>query len=250
MSLSDYYKRQFAWRDWSAILDALPSFQGHTVLDLGCGVGDVAAELVGRGARVIGVDGNEELLREARSKQLANAEFRLGDLRDLPDLGCTVQGIWSSFAAAYFPDLAAVLHSWTGHLAQGGWMALTEIDDLFGHEPLLPETKAALEAFADDALAAGRYDFHMGHKLQDHMSRCGCAVSRVLTPRDQELSFDGPASRSVLDSWRARWDRMRLLHDFCGSRYDAIRDDFFGCLVREDHRSVAKVYCCIGSLHE
>jgi hypothetical protein len=27
---------------------------------------------------------------------------------------------------------------------------------------------------------------------------------------------------------------------------DQVEEEFLGCLVREDHRSVAKVYCCIG----
>lgn len=91
MTLSSEYKRQFGWRDWPTIFDALPSLHGQTILDLGCGVGDLAAELVARGARVIGVDMNEELLREARSRQLPNAEFRLGDLRVLPDLGTALK---------------------------------------------------------------------------------------------------------------------------------------------------------------
>ena len=50
MSLSDDYSRQFAWRSWATILDALPPLAGQTVLDLGCAVGDQAAELVARGA--------------------------------------------------------------------------------------------------------------------------------------------------------------------------------------------------------
>jgi len=87
MSLVEEYKRQFAWRSWPTIFDALPSLQGQTVLDLGCGPGDLSAEFVARGARVVGVDLNEELLAHARSRQLAGAEFRVGDLRMFPDLG-------------------------------------------------------------------------------------------------------------------------------------------------------------------
>jgi 2-polyprenyl-3-methyl-5-hydroxy-6-metoxy-1,4-benzoquinol methylase len=59
MSLADEYRRQFAWRDWATALGALPPTSGHLVLDLGCAQGDLAAELVARGARVIGLDLNE-----------------------------------------------------------------------------------------------------------------------------------------------------------------------------------------------
>src|SRR6185503_9688914 len=119
MSLAEEYRRQAAWRDWPRIFEALPSLRGQTVLDLGCNVGDQTAELAARGARVVGVDLNEELLREARAARLANVEFRLGDLRSLPDLGVTADGIWCSFATAYFPDLPRVLASWRERLRPG-----------------------------------------------------------------------------------------------------------------------------------
>jgi SAM-dependent methyltransferase len=64
MSLSCQYKRQFGWRDWASVLKELPPLHGQTVIDLGCGVGDLAAEFVARGARVIGCDINEEFPRE------------------------------------------------------------------------------------------------------------------------------------------------------------------------------------------
>lgn len=166
MSLAENYKRQFGWRDWPKIFDALPQLQGLTVLDLGCGVGDVAAELVARGARVIGIDMSEEFLREAKSRRLANAEFRTDDLRALPDLGVAADVLWCSFTTAYFPNLSAVLAAWTSNLGSNGWIVLTEIDDLFGHEPISDRAKALFRAYAEDALAAGRYDFPYGPQIE------------------------------------------------------------------------------------
>jgi SAM-dependent methyltransferase len=250
MSLSGEYHRQFGWRDWPTVLDALPSLHGRTVLDLGCGVGDVAAEFVARGARVIGVDMNEELLREARSRRLSNAEFVTGDLRALPDLGVAVDGLWCSFAAAYFPDLSTVLTAWAPKVRSDGWIALTEVDDLFGHEPLSARTKAMFRAYAEDALAAGRYDFHMGRKLRTHLERAGYTVSKMLTLEDQELSFRGPARPGVRDAWRARFSRMKLLRDFCGPDIDRVQEEFLDCLERADHTCAARVCCCItGKAH-
>jgi trans-aconitate methyltransferase len=147
MTLADEYRRQFAWRSWPAILDALHPLEGRTVLDLGCAVGDQAAALAARGARVIGLDASDDLLLEARARGIPNAEFRKADLSALPDLGGPADGIWCSFAAAYFPDLAATLASWREHLRGGGWIALTEIDDLFGHAPLGAGTRSLLEKY-------------------------------------------------------------------------------------------------------
>ena len=245
MSLAGYYKRQFSWRDWPSALAALPPLRGQTVLDLGCGVGDLAAELAARGARVIGFDINEELLREAQSRQLPDAEFRMGDLRALPDIGVKVDGLWASFAAAYFPDLPATLAGWGEHLRAGGWIALTEIDGMFGHEPLSEHSKSFFDAYADDAFAAGRYDFHMGHKLPGHLERCGFTVSKVLTLQDQELSFRGPALPEVVEAWGTRLDGMKLLRDRCGASFARVREEFLGCLSSPSHSSTAKVYCCI-----
>ena len=247
MSLADDYKRQFGWRPWPSIFAALPPLREQTVVDLGCGVGDQAAEFAARGARVIGVEADEELLRQAQSRQLPNAEFRMCDLRASPDLGVVVDGLWCSFTAAYFPDLPAALAAWAKNLRPGGWAALTEIDDLFGHEPLNAPTRALLDAYARDALTAGRYDFFMGRKLRDHLERSGFTVLKTLTLEDQELSFAGPARPEVLDAWRSRFDRMQLLRDFCGPNFEQAREEFLGCLACAAHRSTAKVYCCIAA---
>ena len=246
MSIVEDYKHQFAWRPWPIILDALPSVAGQTILDLGCAVGDQAAELVARGAYVIGIDASEDLLREARSKCLANAEFRTADIRVLADLSDPVDGIWCGFTAAYFTNLSDVIDSWKGHLCLGGWIALTEIDNLFGHTPLSAKAKSLLDGYAHDALLAGRYDFQMGRKLAGHLERSGFTVDNVLKLDDQELSFHGPASQEVVDAWRNRFNRMGLLRDFCGSDFEQVREEFLDCLQRADHQSQAKVYFCSG----
>jgi SAM-dependent methyltransferase len=245
MSLGAEYRAQRRWRDGAAIFDAVPPVRGRLVLDLGCGVGDQSAELVARGARVIGIDGNEELLREARSRSLPNAEFLRHDLGALPDLEVSADGLWCGFLAAYFPDLPTALRAWTKHLRPGGWIALTEIDDLFGHEPLGVETRTIFETYARESLAANRYDFHMGHKLARYAAEAGLAVEGELTVEDRELSFDGPALPEVVHAWRQRLDRLKPLRDVAGGRFERVREEFLSCLQSDDHSSTAKVYVCI-----
>jgi SAM-dependent methyltransferase len=245
MSLADEYRQQAAWRPWPEILSLLPPVGGCIVLDLGCGIGDQAALLAARGARVIGFDANEALLGEARARAIPGAEFRAADLRSDFDPGVPADGIWSSFAAAYFPDLPAALARWCRRLVPGGFVALAEIDDLFGHEPLGAAARALLDGYAEDALAAGRYDFHMGRKLCAHLEAAGFAVERQCALTDRELAFDGPAFPAVLDAWRKRLERMTLLQAFCGERYGAVRDELLACLADARHRSRARVHVCI-----
>lgn len=244
MLLADEYRRQFAWRAWPTVLERLPASPGQTVLDLGCGVGDLAAELVARGARVIGVDGNDELLAEARARGLADATFHRADLHALPALG-PVDGVWCSFTAAYFPDLPAALARWTAALRPGGWVAFTEIDDMFGHAPLSPRTRALLGGFADDARAAGRYDFHMGRKLAASLRQGGLEPFATLDLSDAELAFCGPAAPAVIDAWQRRLARMQALQRFCGPEFTALAHDLLTCLARPDHTSTANVVCCL-----
>ncbi|HEX2880688.1 MAG TPA: methyltransferase domain-containing protein, partial [Polyangiaceae bacterium] len=207
MNLASEYGRQFGWRDWVTVLDALPSLVNQTVLDLGCAMGDQAAVMTERGARVIGVDADAELLREAHAKHIPNARFLNADLRQ-PFESEAVDGIWCSFVSAYFPSLRDVLRLWTQHLRPDGWIALTEIDDLFGHEPLSVRSRSLLDAYSQQALEQGRYDFRMGSKLEAYLQECGLSISKVLTLNDQELCFAGPAAPDVLQAWRHRFDRM------------------------------------------
>ena len=246
MALADEYRRQLQWRAWDRVLEALPPVAGSVVFDLGCAVGDQAALLAGRGARVIGVDANEELLAVARTRGIPNATFVRGDLRDdVTGLG-PAGGLWCSFVAAYCPDFASLLAAWIERLEPGGWLAVTEVDDLFGHEPLSSESRRLLDRFADESLAAGRYDFRMGRKLEGHVASAGFEVARAFALPDAELSFDGPATAEVLTAWRERFDRLPRLREVCGPDFLRLRDEFLETLARPDHRSTARVCCVIG----
>jgi hypothetical protein len=100
-------------------------------------------------------------------------------------------------------------------------------------------------AYARDALAAKRYDFHMGRKLKPCLERSGFSVSKELILGDEELSFTGPARKDVVDAWEASFDRMKLLRDLAGAGFDRMREEFLRCLSTPEHRSTAKVFCCI-----
>jgi SAM-dependent methyltransferase len=238
MTLAEEYRRQLEWRDWGAMFRVLPPLRGRTVVDLGCGVGDVAALLAGRGAKVVAVDGNEELLAAARERNADNVELVHADLCELPELA-PADGLWCSFVAAYFVPLAPVLAPWSRALKPGGWAAFVEVDDLFGHEPLAPDVRAVFDDYAADALANARYDFHKGRKLRDELERAGFTIERELTLVDRELAFDGRALPAVIAAWRARLDRLAFLKR--RDDFTHVRDEFLATLARPDHKSRARV---------
>lgn len=206
--------------------------------------------MAARGAHVVGIDLNDDLLETARSRRIRNAEFRRADLRALPDPGVLVDGLWCSFAAAYFTDLALVLPKWCKHLRPRAWVALTEADDLFGHTPLSVGATRAFQGYRRQALAAGRYDFRMGRKLRDYAEQAGLEVAESFTIPDAELAFDGPASPEVTVAWRNRLESMKLLQDSCGDGFAEVRDEFLAAISLPNHRSVAKVCCVVAKTPE
>src|SRR5919106_3235203 len=176
--LAEEYQRQGRWRRWDQIFELVPFREGERVLDLGCGVGDVAGRLQRVGLQVVGIDANEELLREARLRH-PSVRFEKLDVTELaPDTFGRVDGIWASFVAAYFTNLDEALSQWRDCLVPGGWVALVEVDDLLGHTPMPIEMAGQVRAFYDEARTAGRYDFECGRRLGRAMESAGL---RVLT---------------------------------------------------------------------
>lgn len=76
MTLADEYLRQYRWRAWPRVYAVLPDLRDQTVLDIGCGVGDQAADLAARGAKVTGIDVNDELIARARSRHARGLRCR------------------------------------------------------------------------------------------------------------------------------------------------------------------------------
>jgi len=240
-SLVDQYQRQARWRRWSEALALLPLERGQRVLDLGCGVGEIAGRLRQLGAEVVGVDANEELLSAARLGY-PDVCFNCADIRELAaeTLGMA-DGIWASFVAAYFPDLTLTLARWSGCLRPGGWMALVEMDDLFGHEPFPNEFRDDIARFYEEAKRAGRYDFEAGRSLAGAARAAGLELLHESVLADDELSFAGAAKPDVLEAWRNRLDRMGGLKAFLGERFTNFAEAFAATLRSEHHSSRTRV---------
>ena len=241
MSLVQQYERQERWRRWDDALDRVPLRAGEKILDLGCGLGDVTARLQRLGADVVGVDMNEELLGAARRRH-PGVRFESLDLNALDASPlCPVDGMWGSFVAAYFPRLEATLERWGKGLTPHGWIALVEMDDLFGHTPFPARWSRDLERFYDEARTAGRYDFQSGRRLAPALRIAGFDVVHEGTAEDDELSFQGPATSEVLEGWQQRLERLTGLRNFLGPSFEEFRRDFIDALTSPRHRSSTRV---------
>lgn len=246
MTLPDEYEQQDRWRRFDEALTHVPLRPGERVLDLGCGVGAVTSQLARGGAEVIGVDVNEELLARARALH-PGVRFEHHDIGALsPSTFGRVDGVWSSFVAAYFADLDAFVARLRDVLTDGGWLALVEIDDLLGHEPRSAALASEIAAFHAWARESGGYGFLHGRALAPAMRDAGFEILFQGSLPDVELALDGPASADVLAAWGQRFARMGGMQGYFGERFAAVSGGVLEALRAPSHRSFCRVELVVG----
>jgi len=164
---------------------------GEVVLDLGAGAGFdcfIAARQVGPAGRVIGVDMTPEMVAKARANarqvELANVEFRLGEIEHLPVADASVDVILSNCVVNLSPDKSAVYAEALRVLRPGGRLAISDVVAL---EALPEDLQRDLALWAGCAAGALAVD-----ALVDILSKTGFGEVKVEV--DQ-------ASREMINHW-------------------------------------------------
>src|SRR5215469_12907287 len=107
---------------------------GMSVLDVGCGPGDVsliAAGLVGETGRVLGIDSSADMLQVAQARAqaagLAHVSFLAADLRTLT-LDQSFDALVGRFILMHLPEPEAVLRRLVRSVRPGGIVAFQEYE--------------------------------------------------------------------------------------------------------------------------
>jgi SAM-dependent methyltransferase len=107
-----------------ALLDAVGAGPGTRLLDVGTGVGTVAAAASARGARVTAVDAEPGMIELAR-QQVPDAEFHLAVLPHLPFAPDSFDAVVANFVVNHVGRPAATVAAMRGATRPGGRVAAT-----------------------------------------------------------------------------------------------------------------------------
>lgn len=133
--IADQYAARIDDRVWNTLyerpntLALLPPVGGKDILDAGCGPGWYAERLVGRGARVVGVDRSARLIELARERLGDRARFHCADVSDMrgtvPDSSADI--VVASLVLHYIADLRAAFAECARVLRVGGTLVFSTV---------------------------------------------------------------------------------------------------------------------------
>jgi trans-aconitate methyltransferase len=112
----------YVWEYGIDLLDRLPLGEGHTIVDLGCGAGQLTAKIAESGAAVIGIDQSPEMIAKARAN-FPNIDFRVGEATDF-SVSEPVDGLFSNAVLHWVRDAPAMAACVARALKPGGTFVL------------------------------------------------------------------------------------------------------------------------------
>jgi len=132
-------KHSFVWRYGASLLELLDPHPGERILDLGCGTGQLTAQIADSGAQVTGLDASPVMLEEAR-KNFPQLSFVLADAASFRLPGA-FDAVFSNAVLHWVKDAAGAAESIARALRPGGRFIAE-----FGGKGNIASVQAALRA--------------------------------------------------------------------------------------------------------
>jgi ubiquinone/menaquinone biosynthesis C-methylase UbiE len=186
--------------------EILAGLASGTVLDAACGTGRYAAHLVARGHQVIGVDPSPDMLAHAR-KRVPQAEFVIGDLRQLPLPDNAVDIVVCALALSHLPELESPMAEFARVLRPGGYLVVSDTH----HELVLRGSVVHALGPAGEPGVVATYRHTAGDYLRAALP-LGLQVRRCEEPRPlvgDEPPVSGEITIGRWDEWP--WSLMDLV---------------------------------------
>ncbi len=179
-----------------------------TVVDLGCGPGNLTALLADRwpGAEVRGVDSSPEMIAQARVAQ-TELEFRVGDLRDWQPAE-PVDVLISNATLQWIPDHLDLLPALVAAVRPGGWLAFQVPHNVDQPSHAIRAELAATPPYDAHAGGVAAPSAHDPRTYLDALVDLGCEVDawettylHVLTGEDPVFTWvSGTGARPTLQA--------------------------------------------------
>ncbi|UWU15406.1 methyltransferase [Rhizobium sullae] len=135
---------------------------GGTILDMGCGDGEISARLSEAGFRVLGIDASPEMLRRANLRKAelpeqvrGRLEFAPGDITDFASEHL-FDAVCCHGVLMYLDDSAAAIRNLASHVTRGGLLSILTKNALSSgfREALLGDYATARELIETGAAAS------------------------------------------------------------------------------------------------
>lgn len=108
----------FVWRHGEELIGLLAPQPGERILDLGCGTGQLTAEIAKSGAQVVGIDSSPEMIQQARSNY-PGLRFELTDATQFRTAE-PFDAVFSNAALHWIKDAGGVASTIAQALKPGG----------------------------------------------------------------------------------------------------------------------------------
>jgi trans-aconitate 2-methyltransferase len=164
-----------------------------TVVDLGCGPGNLTTLLVARwpDARVVGLDSSAEMIEKARATTPA-VDFRVADLRDWATDQDRVDVLVSNATLQWVPGHLDLLPDLVRRVTPGGWLAF-QVPGNFGEPSHTIRTELAAQApYAAHTAGVAVPSSHDPAVYLGVLQRLGCAVDAWETTYLHVLEGEDP----------------------------------------------------------
>jgi len=199
-------KHSYVWKFGASLLELLQPQSGERILDVGCGTGQLTAEIAKSGAHVVGLDNSEDMLRQARENYPA-LKFVLGDAAKFR-FEEPFDAVFSNAALHWVKDAAPAAESIVLALKPGGRFVAE-----LGGKGNIASVLAALHAvFGEDAEDRSPWFFPGIGEYARLLERYGLEVHEASL-------FDRP---TVLEGENGLDDWLRM---FCATYFRDVAQD-------------------------
>lgn len=186
--------------------------EGETVLDLGSGAGFdcfLAANIVGKTGKVIGIDMTPEMVKKAQENaeknNYKNVEFKLGEIEELPIDDDSVDAIISNCVINLSPDKGKVFKETFRVLKPGGRLMVSDIVLL---KELPDNIESSIEAYVGCVAGAMLKDEYI-----ETIKAAGFQEVKVIDQTSFSLDcvLNDPTAKVLIDDLKISPDQLEEL---------------------------------------